>query len=442
MEVTYVSHASYLLESRALKTRILLDPWLQGSTYMDQAWLAWSYPGPLERVLKSDFLMFTHYHKDHFHPPSVERISRKAEVVVPTTAGGFFRERAQEFGFARVHEISPGAPLRLGEFEVHSIRVNDHWEFLDETAYLIVEDGQAALFLADLWYLPEALLRRLCAEFHVRFAAIPWGGSLQDLCVMPEGFRLDSFEEYYRHGMDDATIARKNSVQEYDAYIHVARPVGADCLTPGSFGFGWIQPGGNLVQPIPINGWLDQDQFLATLPDPEIRAKSHPMYPGDRFTGEGTFHRRGGSSSPNSPVTDSMRALTLSRTAVHLPLDGEFVSQQFLKKIDQRISQLRKSSDPYRNRLSDVMKASRQIEFQILNESRQVFLFEQQGERFRMGEVGAPTDARDIVYIPPSVMMSLVTEWGPCWTEAEFSGLVKVSASGWEPYLIMKQLFC
>ncbi len=69
-------------------------------------------------------------------------------------------------------------------------------------------------------------------------------------------------------------------------------------------------------------------------------------------------------------------------------------------------------------------------------------LFEQDAERFRMREVSAPTGARDIVYIPPSVMMSLVADWGPCWTEAEFSGLVKVSASGWAPYLIMQQLFC
>ena len=91
--------------------------------------------------------------------------------------------------------------------------------------------------------------------------------------------------------------------------------------------------------------------------------------------------------------------------------------------------------------LSGILQASRQIEFQIVNEARQVFLFEQDGARYRMREIDAPSGARDIVFIPPSVMTALVTEWGPCWTEAEMCTLVKVSATGWEPYLILKQLF-
>jgi hypothetical protein len=137
-----------------------------------------------------------------------------------------------------------------------------------------------------------------------------------------------------------------------------------------------------------------------------------------------------------------MRSLTLSRKHTRLRLDGEFISRQFLKKIEERLSQLRNSSDLYQSRLSDILRSARQIEFQIVNESRQTFLFEQIADRFRMMEVSAPTGASDIVFIPPSVMTSLVTDWGPCWTEAEFSGLVKISASGWAPYLIMKQLFC
>jgi L-ascorbate metabolism protein UlaG (beta-lactamase superfamily) len=409
---------------------------------MDQAWLAWSYPAPLEHVMAPHFLLCTHYHKDHFHPPSVDKISRSSEVVVPTTAGHFFLEKFQEFGFAGVQEISSATPLTLGDFEVYSVRINDHWEFLDETAYLIVEGDRAALFLADLWYLSEGLLRQLCAEFRICFAAVPWGGSLQDLCVLPEGFRLDSLEEYYRYGMDEATLRQKNSVQELEPYVQMARLMDAEHLTPGSYGFGLIQPGQDLVEPAPVNDWLNQEKFVQTLPDPAMRAKSHSMYPGDHFNGESGFHTYSGSSLPNTPVTDSMRSLTLSRKHTRLRLDGEFISRQFLKKIEERLSQLRNSSDLYQSRLSDILRSARQIEFQIVNESRQTFLFEQIADRFRMMEVSAPTGASDIVFIPPSVMTSLVTDWGPCWTEAEFSGLVKISASGWAPYLIMKQLFC
>jgi len=441
MKITYISHASYLIESDDRSTSILIDPWLHGSTYMDQLWLAWSFPGTLDSVTAPDFVLFTHHHKDHFHPPSVEEISKRSEVVVPTTAGHFLRERVQEFGFARIHEIASGSPLQLGAFEVHSVRVNDHWILLDETGYLIVDGKQAALFLADLWYLPEEVLRRLCSEFHVCFAAIPWGGSLQDLCVLPDGFRLDSFEAYYHHGMDDATIRQKSALEAYESYVQLGNVVDADYLTPGSFGFGWILPDHDRVQPVPICGWLDQEQFLQNVPDPVTRAKSHPMYPGDQFDLESGFRRYERSSSPNTPVTNSMRSLALSRKHTRIHLDGEFISQQFLKKIETRISQLRSASN-HQGRLQKILRSSRQIEFQIVNESRQTFLFEQDAERFRMREVSAPTGAPDIVYIPPSVMMSLVTDWGPCWTEAEFSGLVKVSASGWAPYLIMQQMFC
>ncbi len=442
MDITYISHAGYLVESRTGKTRLLLDPWFDGSTYMDQCWLAWSYPGLLEDLVSPHGLLFTHYHKDHFHPSSARRVSRKAEAVVPTTPGSFFREKVAELGFAEVREISAGEPLRLGEFEIHSIRIADHWEFLDETAYLIVEGKHAALFLADLWYLPEALLRRACGGFQISFAALTWGAGMLDLYVLPKGFRLGSFEEYYRYGFDDKTLAEKNAVNEYDAYLHLASLVEAEHLVPGSLSFGWISPEENRVKPLPICGWLNQEQFIDGLPDPRLRAKSHAMYPGDRFSSEEGFKRRPGSALPNTPVTDAMRRLCAARRDASLKLDGKDIAERFLAKIATRLGQLKDSRQRYEERLGCILSASRLIELQIVNEARQVFLFEQEGERFRMREVSGPTGAPDILYVPPSVVTSLVTDWGPCWTEAEESSLVKVSATGWDPYLIMRQLFC
>jgi hypothetical protein len=34
----------------------------------------------------------------------------------------------------------------------------------------------------------------------------------------------------------------------------------------------------------------------------------------------------------------------------------------------------------------------------------------------------------------PRVLGGMVEGWGPKWTDANFSGLVELSASGWEPY--------
>ena len=126
---------------------------------------------------------------------------------------------------------------------------------------------------------------------------------------------------------------------------------------------------------------------------------------------------------------------------VHTGPGAEIAGQLSGAKGDGIVSAERMCRGIIMGRHQEILRGSRQIEFQIVNGSRQTFLFEQDAERFRMREVSAPTGAPNIVYISPSVMVSLVTDWGPCWTEAEFSGLVKVSASGWAPYLIMQQMF-
>jgi hypothetical protein len=221
----------------------------------------------------------------------------------------------------------------------------------------------------------------------------------------------------------------------------MARAVEADVMVPAGFGFGMVVPGHDVVRPAPISHWLDQQAFIQTLPDPAMRARTRPMYAGDQMDSDGGARPFPGSTSPNTRVTDAMRAHILAPRDPRPVLDGRATTDGFRRKVEGRLAQLR-SWDFYEDGLACLLAASRQIEFQIVNESRQVFLFEQDGERFRLREVSRPTGARDIVYLPPAVMTSLVSDWGPCWTEAEFSGLVKVSASGWSPYLVLRQLLC
>lgn len=77
----------------------------------------------------------------------------------------------------------------------------------------------------------------------------------------------------------------------------------------------------------------------------------------------------------------------------------------------------------------------------VVNDARQMFLFEQKRDQFTLRAIGRPTGVKEIVYMPPSVLSSMVEDWGPKWTDANFSGLVKVSASGWEPYRLLPIYF-
>jgi len=407
---------------------------------MDQSWHAWIYPGDIESLLPVPHILFTHFHPDHFHPESFPLLNKDAEVIVPVTAGGDLCNRARDAGFARVREIRMEQPIRLGDLEVHALRIHDHWEFLDETAYLIVEDGHAALFLADLWYMPPAMLAAVRDRYRLAFASIPWGGSVENLCVLPEGYRVDSIAEYYEYGMDPITLSRRNSVMEHGGVMSIAAVVDADYMIPGAFGFGWISDDDRFVKPMPVNCWLDQEKFISTLPDPRVRAKMHPMYPGDRFdTARGEMHHYG-MTQPNHIVTNEMRARSLAYRDSKLCLHAEKTCQQLVSKINSTIDRLRGASQIYRDQLPRVLMAEQQFEIHIVNDARQMFFFEQKRGQFSARPIERSTGLRDILYMPPKVLRSMVEEWGPKWTDANFSGLVKVSASGWAPYQLFSVL--
>ena len=408
---------------------------------MDQAWHAWVYPGDFESLHPIHHILFTHFHPDHFHPESFPLLDKGAGVLVPTTAGSYLSKKAQEAGFARVGEIQAGRPVRLNELEVHSLRIHDHWEFLDETAYLIVEDDIAVLFLADLWYIAPTLLARWRDRYRIAFASIPWGGSAENLLIMPKGYELGSIGEYYRHGFDESTLARRNSIMEHGEFSMIASIVDADYMIPGSFGFGWVAPDSDHVKPLPINHWLDQEAFIATMPNSRIKSKLHPMYPADCYDTHAGEMRRNGKAAPNHRVTPEMRARALSRRDSSIRVDPERVSRCALARISEAIDRLRHSSQFYQDRLPHLLSAEYQFEIHVVNDARQKFLFEQNRDRFALKPIDRPTGVADIVYMPPSVLQSMVEEWGPQWTEANFSGLVKVSASGWAPYKLMSSFF-
>jgi hypothetical protein len=386
-------------------------------------------------------ILFTHFHADHFHPESFPLLNKDADVIVPVTAGGYLCRKAREEGFTRAREIRAEQPLRLNELEVHALRIHDHWEFLDETAYLVVENDTAALFLADLWYMPPALLARVRQRYRLAFASLPWGGNIENLCVMPRGYELDAITDYYRYGMEESTLARRNAVVEHCDLAAIAATVDADCMTPGSFGFGWIAPDDEFVKPLPVNRWLDQEAFIASLPDSPARRKLQPMYPGDCYDSANGAMRRHGSPRPNHPATHEMRARTLAMRDSTARLDPDHIQARALGKIDEALRRFNDSSQFYRERLLHLLSAEYQFEIRLVNDARQMFLFEQKGSRFTVEPIDKPTGVKEFMYMPPAVLSRILDNWGPMWTDANFSMLVKVSARGWAPYKLLSIYF-
>ena len=62
-----------------------------------------------------DLILVSHTHHDHLDLPSLDRLDRGAQVLVPAGAGGLLRRR----GFPSVQEVVPGDDVDVGTVRVH-----------------------------------------------------------------------------------------------------------------------------------------------------------------------------------------------------------------------------------------------------------------------------------------------------------------------------------
>ncbi|MGH3055698.1 MAG: MBL fold metallo-hydrolase, partial [Gaiellaceae bacterium] len=68
-------------------------------------------PAALKAV---DVILISHIHYDHLDLPSLDRLNRRAVVLVPAGAGGFLRRR----GFRFVREVVRGEEVDLGAVQI------------------------------------------------------------------------------------------------------------------------------------------------------------------------------------------------------------------------------------------------------------------------------------------------------------------------------------
>jgi UDP-MurNAc hydroxylase len=141
MKFTVVGHAALYVECDG--TTLLVDPWFFGSCY----WRSWWHYPPLGEVrdewLRPDYVFLTHHHFDHFHYPTLRRLSRDSHVVVPKMAVDFMAGEFADLGFRRVTELAHGETMALSS----SLDIAAYQYGFDDSA-LVITDGNTVI--ADL----------------------------------------------------------------------------------------------------------------------------------------------------------------------------------------------------------------------------------------------------------------------------------------------------
>ena len=138
MKFTVISHAGMLVEAGGL--RIVVDPWIVGSSYW-RSW--WNYPPPPDWAhhLEADYVYISHLHWDHFHGPSLRKLPRTARLLVPECHFPRMRTDGELFKFAEVVEMPHAKTLRLpGGVELTSYQFG-----LMADSALVISDGRTTL---------------------------------------------------------------------------------------------------------------------------------------------------------------------------------------------------------------------------------------------------------------------------------------------------------
>lgn len=143
MRFTVIGHSCLFIETDA--GSILVDPWLVGSAYW-RSW--WHYPPsvpPRPEWLAPDFVYFTHHHFDHLHYPSVRKIDRGAQVLIPRFGVDKMASEMQSLGFTRVRELDHGRVVDLGR----GVRVASFQYGFDDTTFVVADDHTVLVDLND-----------------------------------------------------------------------------------------------------------------------------------------------------------------------------------------------------------------------------------------------------------------------------------------------------
>ncbi len=116
VKATYYGANSWLIELD--KTRILIDPWLNGNLIFPPG--EWLIKGELEKEIdvpiNLDFLLLTQGQPDHSHPPTLEKINKDIQVIASDAAAKI----VSKIGFINIHKLKPGEKFKKNNLRIQA----------------------------------------------------------------------------------------------------------------------------------------------------------------------------------------------------------------------------------------------------------------------------------------------------------------------------------
>jgi L-ascorbate metabolism protein UlaG (beta-lactamase superfamily) len=128
--------------------RLLTDPLLRGRLGHLRRHGTPPAAGVTERI---DLVLISHLHLDHLDPPSLRRLNRTTELIVPQGAGSLLKK----MGFPRTYEVSAGDEIRSKGVRVvavhaeHDRRRRPGGAEADTLGFVIEAGGKRVYFAGD-----------------------------------------------------------------------------------------------------------------------------------------------------------------------------------------------------------------------------------------------------------------------------------------------------
>ncbi|MDX2019238.1 MAG: MBL fold metallo-hydrolase [Deltaproteobacteria bacterium] len=147
MMVSPVGHATVHIVSA--KARILTDPWLSQFLYgLRRSTAPAITPTDLARVT---CILISHGHRDHLHPPSLQRLPKDAVVIAPP---GFARDLSR-LGFPQVVELGADESCQHGDVTITAVPARHeggNGKQSSANGYIIQAPEVAVFFAGDTGY--------------------------------------------------------------------------------------------------------------------------------------------------------------------------------------------------------------------------------------------------------------------------------------------------
>ena len=153
IKATYYGANGWLIELD--KTRILIDPWLNGDlTFPPGDWLIKGELAKEVEIPRSiDFLLLTQGQPDHAHPPTLEKINKSIPVIASQAASNV----VSKIGFTEINTLKPGEAFKKNNINIQATSGASVPNI--ENGY-IIESGQDSIYIEPHGFLDKQIKPR------------------------------------------------------------------------------------------------------------------------------------------------------------------------------------------------------------------------------------------------------------------------------------------